>query len=497
MYRTKIASVLFSMMLGGGVIAYTAVAYADDSPSDKLTLTIYGDGRALVEDERTVSFKVGDQVIELPGVSSAILPQSVTVKSTNMDILGQNFDFDLLTPAKLMEKAVGKEVDIVRINPATGAEETQRAKVLSVNNGVVIQIDGKIEVLRDDKIPTRVIFPEVPENLRASPTLSLRVESNFPGRRGLDLSYLTSGINWKADYVVMFDEDKKRMDLQGWATLENQTQTSFDDVELSVIAGYVGQVTGNNYYNNYNRGGSGQYWQLYSQSRNQLQQRVRQRQNLNNQRRAGNETSPQERVGDSLIYRLPEKTSLASNQKKQITIIDESNIDAEKAYEFYNWGFKSIKDPKSVDSRITFSNSREAGLGEALPSGTVRVYTKDKKGQAQFIGEDEIAHIAGGSDMSLKIGEAFDITVKPTLVNSVNIRYKVTDYEMKYELKNASDKDVTVNVFQSMSGYWHDYDFTKESHKGKNKTDSSRVWEVDIPAQGSAELSYSVRETRR
>ena len=489
MYRNKIAGVILFLMLGGGA------AYADEPTSDKLTLTIYGDGRALVEDERTVSFKVGDQVIELPGVSSAILPQSVTVKSTNMDILEQNFDFDLLTPAKLMEKAVGKEVDIVRINPATGAEETQRAKVLSVNNGVVIQIDGKIEVLRDDKIPTRVIFPEVPENLRASPTLSLRVESNFPGRRGLNLSYLTSGINWKADYVVMFDEAKKRMDLQGWATLENQTETSFDDVELSVIAGYVGQVNSNNYYRNYNQGGSGQYWQLYSQSRSQLQQRVRQRQN--NQRGAGTEASPQERVGDNLIYRLPEKTSLASNQKKQITIIDESNIDAEKAYEFYNWGFKSVKDPRSVDSRITFSNSRASGLGEALPSGTVRVYTKDKKGQAQFIGEDAIAHIAGGSDMSLKIGEAFDITVKPTLVKSVNIRYKVTDYEMKYELKNASDKDVTVNVFQSLSGYWHDYDFKKESHKGENKNDSSRVWEVDIPAQGSAELSYSVRETRR
>jgi len=491
MNRTKITFALLAIIWGGA-----GSAHAADSPSDKLTLTIYGDGRALVEDERTVSFKVGDQVIELPGVSSAILPQSVTVKSTNMDILEQNFDFDLLTPAKLMEKAVGKEVDIVRINPATGAEETQRAKVLSVNNGVVIQVDGKIEVLRDDKIPTRVIFPEVPENLRASPTLSLRVESNFPGRRGLNLSYLTSGINWKADYVVMFDEDKKRMDIQGWATLENQTQTSFEDVELSVIAGYVGQAN-NNYYNNYNRGGSNQYWQLYSQSRSQLQQRFRQRQNRNNQRGAGTEASPQERVGDSLIYRLPEKTSLASNQKKQITIIDESNIDAKKAYEFYNWGFNSVKDPRSVDSRITFSNSREAGLGEALPSGTVRVYTKDKKGQAQFIGEDEIAHIAGGSDMSLKIGEAFDITVKPTLVNSVNIRYKVTDYEMKYELKNASDKDVTVNVFQSLSGYSNDYDFKKESHTGENKNDSSRVWEVDIPAQGSAELSYTVRESRR
>ena len=493
MNRTKFAFTL--LVAVWGLSFQTSAA---ESPSDKLTLTIYGDGRALVEDQRTVSFKVGDQVIELPGVSSAILPQSVTVKSTNMDILEQNFDFDLLTPAKLMEKAVGKEVDIVRINPATGAEETQRAKVLSVNNGVVIQIDGKIEVLRDDKIPTRVIFPEVPENLRASPTLSLRVDSNFPGRRGLDLSYLTSGINWKADYVVMFDEDKKQMDLQGWATLENQTQTSFDDVELSVIAGYVGEVNNyHNYYYGYNQSGSNQYWTLYSQSRQQLQQLYNQRQNRNRQRGAGTETSPQERVGDNLIYRLPEKTSLASQQKKQITIIDETKIEAEKTYEYYQLGFKSLNEPQNVDSRIAFSNSRATGLGQALPAGTVRVYTKDKKDQAQFIGEEDIQHIAGGSDLSLKIGEAFDITVKPTLVDSVNIRPHETDFEMEYELKNASKKDVTVTLYQSLRGTWHDYEFSKESQTGTDKNDSSRFWDIDVPAQGSAKLSYKVREIRR
>jgi len=409
-----------------------------------------------------------------------------------MDILEQNFDFDLLTPAKLMEKAVGKEVDIVRINPATGEEERQRAKVLSVNNGVVIQVGEQIEVLRDDNIPTRVIFPEVPDNLRASPTLSLRVDSRLPGRRGLNLSYLTSGIIWKADYVVMFDEDEKQMDMQGWATLENKTQTSFDDAELSVIAGYVGQAT-----NGYNS--SNEYWRLYSESSRGLYQRVNQRrnQNRNNQRTAGTEASPQERVGDNLIYRLPEKTSLASNQKKQITIIDETDIKAAKSYEYYNRGFQSLNDPQNVDSRIAFSNSRAGGLGEALPAGTVRVYTKDKNGQAQFIGEERIDNIAGGSDLSLKVGEAFDITVKPTLVKSSNLKSNVTEYDMSYELKNASKKDVTVKLYQSYAARWRDYKFFDESQSGKNKNDSSRFWSVKIPAQGSAALSYKVRETRR
>ena len=155
-----------SWVLSAGLCAVfmAPAALADDS---KLEITIYGDGRSLVDDVRQVEFDRGVQSLSLPGVSSAILPQSVTIRSDDIVILEQNFDFDLLTPAKLMEKAVGQQVELVRINPATGVEERRRAKVLSVNNGTVIQVDGKIEVLRADQVPTRVIFPKVPENLRA------------------------------------------------------------------------------------------------------------------------------------------------------------------------------------------------------------------------------------------------------------------------------------------------------------------------------------------
>jgi len=473
-------------------VSFIALSAAADQPQDALSMTIYGDGRALVDDDRTVTYQLGDHVIELPGVSSAILPQSVTVKSTQMDILEQNFDFDLLTPAKLMEKAVGQYVDIVRINPATGIEEKQRAKILSVNNGVVMQVGNRIEVLRDDDVPTRVIFPEVPDNLKASPTLSLRVDSKAPGARGLNLSYLTSGINWKADYVVMFEEEAKRMDVQGWATLENLTQTTFENAQLSVLAGYVGDVTNNRYFNH----GNSPYWQYYNQSRNQLRNRINQNRNRNIQRKGGTEASPQERVGDNLIYRLPVKTTLAANQKKQITIIDASDVQGEKAYEFYNRGFASVNDPQNVDSRIKFSNSRASGLGEALPAGTVRVYTKDKAGKAQFIGEEAIGNIAGGSDMSLKIGEAFDITVKPTLVKSTNVSSKITDFKMKFDLKNASKKAVDVNLYQGLAGYWYDYDFTAESQRGEMKNDGQRMWTVRVPAEGSKTLTYTVRQDR-
>ena len=299
------------------------------------------------------------------------------------------------------------------------------------------------------------------------------------------------------------------MDLQGWATLENLTQTSFKDAALSVIAGYVGQIN-NNYYG-YNPEQT-EYTTFYYQRRNTLMQQRNQHRNVV---KAGNQASSQERVGDNLIYRLPYKTTLAAKQKKQISLVEASGVEARKGYEFYNHGFNnggrvqktpiynisgsqaiSSDNPRSVESRIRFSNSRETGLGEALPAGTIRVYTKDKLGRSQFIGEEQISHIAGGSDMSIKIGEAFDITVKPTLKSAENISKKITEYEMDFDLRNASKKEVTIRLYQKLNGYSYDYKFLSESQTGENKDANWRYCDIAIPAEGKSELNFKVREDR-
>ncbi len=446
---------------------------AQPDVSEKLALTIYGDGRALVEDVRAIRFSGGEEVIELPGVSSAILPQSVTVKAGNMEIIEQNFDFDLLTPAKLMEKAVGQYVEIVKTNPATGEETRETAKVLSVNNGVVIQVEDRIEVLRDDNIPTRVVFPKVPENLRASPTLSLRVDASS-GSREANMTYISGGMNWKSDYVAVFNEDDKVMSLQGWATIDNTTNTTFHDAEISVVAGHVGNAQNrrggfNNYNNNYNRG----------------------------QVRGGIEAGSAERIGDNYIYPLPGQTTLASKQKKQISFVDADAITAEKVYEYYNNGFQGQNNPINVDSRIAFSNSSDGGLGEALPAGTVRVYAEDKNGKAQFIGEEAIGHIAAGSDISMKIGEAFDITVKPIVVRTKNISSRVTEIEMKYEVRNASNKPVEVNIYQNVYGRWNDFEMLEESQEHRRRDDNTFIWMLEVPAEGETNLTFKIRQTSR
>ena len=466
-----------TLLMGTAITVAASLMLAAPVFADELSMTIYGDGRALVEDARDIAFKSGTQVIELPGVSSQIQAETATFVASGVGINEQNFDFDLLSPEKLMEKAVGTYVEIIRTNPGTGRETRDRAKVLSVNNGVVIQIGQKIEVLRDDDIPTRVIFDSVPVNLRADPTLSVEVESKRGGTREASLTYLTRGLNWRADYVAVFSEGDGRMDVQGWATLTNGTKTTFKDANVSVIAGSVGNQ--NNNYNQFNRGG------------------YNPRQNLGNVRNAGTEASPQERVGDNYLYSLPGKITVKSSQTKQVGIVNAQGVTAAKVYEYRAGGYNNTGNPVSADVRIAFANSRAGGLGTALPQGIFRVYTKDQEGRSQFMGEDRIGHIPGGSDMSLKIGDAFDVKIQGTVANRRDISKKVSETEMVYEVTNATDKDTFVHLRQGLAGYYTETEMMSESIEGERENAYSYLWKVPVKAQGETTLTFKVRETRR
>ncbi len=465
-FSSYLASTAIFIAIGAG--------FSQTAQADELSMTIYNNGRALVEDVRDIRFSGGEQVIELPGVSSQIQAETATFVSDGVSILEQNFDFDLLSPEKLMEKAVGSYVEIIRTNPGTGRETRERAKVLSVNNGVVIQIGQKIEVLRDDDIPTRVIFDSVPANLRADPTLSVQINSQRAGTREASLTYLTGGLQWRADYVAVFNEDEGRMDVQGWATLTNGTKTTFNGANVSVIAGSVGN-SGRNNYNQHDRPYNGR----------------------GNVRGAGTEQSGQERVGDNYLYPLPGKITVKSNQTKQVGIVDAQGVQAQKVYEYRAGGFNNTGNPVSADVRIAFSNSRATGLGTALPKGIFRVYTKDKEGRSQFIGEDRIGHIPGGSDMSLKIGDAFDVKIKATVSNRREISPRVSETEMVYEVTNATDKDTFVYIRQSLPGYYIETTMLSESISGERENAYSYLWKVPVSAEGETKLRFKVRQKRR
>jgi hypothetical protein len=440
------------------------VALAADN--QKLALTIYNTDLALVQDTRTLDLAAGRSRLEFKDVSASIRPETVALSAPGVSIVEQNFDFDLLTPEKLMEKAVGQQVQIVRINPGNGGQVTETATVLSVNNGVVLKAGDKIEVLRADNVPTRVIFDKVPDNLRARPTLSVSVATDKAGRRDTTLSYLTTGLSWKADYVALFDEKAGKLDMQGWITLTNTSGTTFTNADTQLIAGNINIVR------------NGQEYDWREQQRRQTM------------RTAGNDPSAKPPLADYYVYPLAERTTVADKQTKQVGFLEAKNVTASKAYQYRADWFTSLPQPVHANVVVQFSNSAKSGLGAQLPAGVARVYVRDVDGKPKFVGENSIDHTPQGSELSIKTGEAFDITVQPTLVSQERAGLLRSRYNMEYLIRNARKEAATVEIRQS--GLWRDGKVLNESIKSTRVDAYTLQWSVPVPANGETKLTFGV-----
>ncbi len=489
-----------------GFLCLPVSAFAQTAPQTAqgdLAITIYNNNLALVQDVRQISLPAGRSRQEFADVSAQIRPETVTLSGDGFGIVEQNFDYDLLSPSALMEKAVGQTVTLLRTNPATGAETRERATVLAANGGVVLRIGERIEVLRDDGLPVRVIFDSIPPNLRARPTLSVSVDAKAAGARPLTLSYLTPGLGWKSDYVALFDEKAGKLDVQGWITLSNNTGTTFSNAKALLVAGSVGAIQESPSYN-YRGGGAGNGGRPRGNT-------------------AGTESGSGEQLGDLHAYPIEGRTTIANAQTKQVSFLDASGVPARKGYEFRNGWLSTSEEPVSAGAVLKFSNARAAGIGEALPAGTVRVYMRDSRGQAQFIGESDIPHTPGGSQLAIRTGDAFDVKVQPILVKRETVttdvwrsyaNWKVTyrdgkteqsyssgiysvptSYwrnQMKYIVTNARPVPVTVDVIQGGLGqwwWWRDLRVGDESLPGIQDSFDQRRWEVPVPANGKVELT--------
>jgi hypothetical protein len=477
----------------GGLIA--APVLAQGAQGD-VAVTIYNDNLALVQDTRQISIPAGRLTHEFPDVSGQIRPETVTLGGGGFEVVEQNFDFDLLSPQAMMAKALGETVTLVRTNPANGQEMRERATVLAVNGGVVLRIGDRIEVLRDDGLPVRVIFDRVPENLRARPTLSVTLEGTRAGTRPVTLSYLTPGIAWKADYVALFDEQAGKIDVQGWITLSNTTGTTFTNAKTLLVAGQVRQTSRRGYYS------------PPSQQSGTI-------------REAGRESAARERLGDFYLYPLAERTTIANQQTKQVSFLDSVGAPGRKGYEYTVGWLEAPDEPQSFATVLKLSTSRNEGLGDALPAGVVRVYMKDARGNSQFTGESAIDHTPMGSELGLTTGEAFDVKVKPVVESRKKItaeewkttsRFRIWDGGggivstgesdtlqstpywrtlMSYRISNARPDAVTVDLFQRglSEYYWRDARLVESSHPSDKINADKLRWRVQVPANSSVTVT--------
>ena len=428
----------------------------------EVAVTIYNSDLALVKDQRKVALKGGAFDLAFRDVSALMRPETALLRSVSapgkLAVVEQNFNFDLLTPQKMLEKYVGKTVTIVKTHPQTGAETREQAQVLSANNGVVLKIGNRIET----NFPGRIVYGNVPGNLYDRPTLEMTIHNRGAQQQNIELSYLTGGLAWKADYVANLNADDSRLDLSGWVTLTNTSGATYRHAKLQLVAGDVNRVR--------EAMSAGAPYPAMA-------------------KRASVSPSPaiaQESLLEYHLYTLDRPTTIAENQTKQVALLAATNVPVKKELllrgsdYYYRSSYGDLGQKMKLGVFVEFENRESGNLGLPLPKGVIRVYKKDGGGNAQFVGEDRIDHTPKNEKIRLKLGEAFDVTADKKQASFKKIegggKYNYT-FESSYQivLKNGKKEPVTVTVQEPMPGDWK---ITDESHPHVKRASNTAVWQI-------------------
>ncbi|MEQ1488638.1 MAG: DUF4139 domain-containing protein, partial [Methylotenera sp.] len=408
-------------------------------------------------------------------VSAQIRPETALLRSINapgsLTLLEQNFDFDLLTPEKLLEKYVGKTVSLVKTHPTTGAETSEQATVLSANNGVILKVGNRIET---GVHANRIVFDDVPANLRDRPTLVTQINNKGAADQTVELSYLTGGLGWKADYVAELNSKEDTLDLSGWVTLTNTSGASYKNAKLQLVAGDVNRVQENH------------------------PRAMTMRKDVVMMAEAASAPMAEESLLEYHLYTLDRPTTINENQTKQVALLSASGVPARKelvlkgAEYYYQSQYGDLGTKLKVGVFIEFDNKEASKLGMPLPKGILRVYKKDNAGNAQFVGEDNIDHTPKNETVRLKLGESFDVTAdkKQTefkVLPNPQKGHSAFESAFEFTLKNAKKEKMTVIVQEPIGGDWK---IINESHPHNKANSHLAVWKIEIPAEGKTTLTY-------
>jgi hypothetical protein len=391
-----------------------------------------------------------------------------------------------LTPAKLLEKYVGREVGLITTHPTTGEQTEERATVLAATNGVVLRIGDRIETGGFDPgaggqpvgLGGRIVYRDIPSNLRDRPTLVLTLAPNQPASsvaRALELSYLTGGLSWQADYVGELGPDETRLDLTGWVTLENRSGTSYRNARLQLVAGDVNQV--------------------------QEQMPMMRMADAPMVMAAAPPPMSEESLFEYHLYTLGFPTTIADNQSKQVSLLNAPDVQVNKellitgSQAGFRQARRGITEDLDVSAYLTLRNDDASNLGMPLPEGVVRIYKRDSGGNTQFIGEDRIDHTPKNETLRLLLGQSFDVTAEK----------KQTDFEKRsgsgpwqyefesafeIEVRNAKPELQRVTLRETIGGDWT---MLSESAPHEKVNAQTAQWRLEVPAEGKTSLAYRVR----
>jgi hypothetical protein len=471
--QTILALALSLALQAGSSLAQTTATSTDKDQKD-LAITVYNSNVALVRDVRRLKLPAGTFNLRYMDIAAQVNPATVHIVSLiaphELSVLEQNYEYDLLSPEKLLQKYVGKELTLIRTVEENNStkEIPVKATLLADNNGPVWQVgDQIITGMGAD----RYVFPDLPENLYSKPTLVWLLQNERAGEQTVEASYLTNNVNWNADYVLQIGSDQKNADLIGWVTIVNGSGTSFKNAQLQLVAGQLNRVT---------EPSGGAMMEMRAMKT----------------MAAPAPQFAQENISEYHLYTLDRRTTVANNETKQISLLDAPGVKVEKVFEvngqqyFYHNSMRpgqSIKEPVQVF--IKFKNSEQNSLGVPLPAGTVRVYQNDSKGRVQFIGEDRIDHTPKDETLDLHIGDAFDVVAERKQTDYQSLGHA---FEMAFEiaLRNHKSEPITVLVNEPIGGDWT----MLESNFKYDKTEAFGArFTVPVAANGDATVKYRIR----
>jgi len=457
-------SFLFSIQIG-----YAAPLTSTLKDQQSVSITIYNSNIGLVKDTRLIDLKSGVLELNFMDVAAKIDPTTVHIKSllngSSLNVLEQNYEYDLLSPQKLLEKFVGQKVQLATINPETKKEEIVEATLLSTQGGNIFQIGDKIHVGHHG----RILLSKVPENLIPQPTLVWMLENRYSKPQKLEASYLTSGINWKADYVAVLNKLDTLTDLTGWVTIDNRSGATYQNALLKLVAGDIHRV------------------------------QPEMKMDYARPMAAAKEASPQfkeESFFEYHLYTLDRRTTIKDNQTKQMTLLDANQVPIKKLFifsgspQYYYYQMDQGSNKQKIGVFLELENTKQNNLGIPLPKGTIRVYKEDKDGSLQFVGEDRIDHTPKDEKFKIKIGEAFDVVGERVQTDYKRLGRNLFEVAFEVSLRNHKKEDIKVLVEEPIPGDW---EMLSNTHSYERLSAHLIRFEVPVEKDKEVKVKYRIR----
>jgi hypothetical protein len=434
----------------------------------EVAITIYNSNLGLVKDARTIPLGTGLSELRFMDVAAKIDPTTVHITSrldgASLNVLEQNYEYDLLSPQKLLEKFVGQKVELATFNTETKKEEIVEAILLSTQGGNIFRIGDKISVGH----PGRIILSRLPENLIPQPTLVWLLENRLPGPQNVEASYLTSGINWKADYVALLNPSDTGINLTGWVTLDNRSGASYQNALLKLVAGDIHRVT------------------------------PEPKPDRMVQRAAAKEAAPpfkEEAFFEYHLYTLDRRTTIKDNQTKQMALLDATEVPVKKLFIFdgspqYYYFRNDQRGNQKVGVFLELENSQRNHLGMPLPKGILRVYKEDQDKSLQFVGEDQIDHTPKDERFKIKIGEAFDVIGERIQTDYKQLAPHLYEVAFEVSLRNHKTENISVWVEEVVPGDW---EIISSTHPHDKRSAHQIRFNVPVSRDQEVKVRYRIR----